>query len=122
MTRMTPTELKQANARSLWHPMAHPKAMQDTPPDIIVRGDGSWIWDVDGHRMVDGVGGLWSANLGFGRREIRDAVVAQMDELPFYNIFRGTTHARAIELSERVVNLMQPDSVSAVFFSNGGSV
>lgn len=121
MTRMTTTELKQANARSLWHPMAHPKAMQDTPPDIIVRGDGSWIWDVDGHRMVDGVGGLWSANLGFGRREIRDAVVAQMDELPFYNIFRGTTHARAIELSERVVNLMKPDGVSAVFFSNGGS-
>src|SRR5512132_3807497 len=103
MTRMTTAELKQANARSLWHPMAHPQAMLDAPPDIIVRGDGSWIWDVDGHRLVDGVGGLWSANLGFGRREIRDAIVEQLDELPFYNIFRGTTHPRAIELSQRVV-------------------
>jgi adenosylmethionine-8-amino-7-oxononanoate aminotransferase len=45
--------------------------------------------------MVDGVAGLWSVNLGFGRREIRDAVVEQMDELAYYNIFRGTTHARA---------------------------
>jgi adenosylmethionine-8-amino-7-oxononanoate aminotransferase len=121
MKKMTAPQLKAANARALWHPMAHPKAMQDTPPDIIVRGEGSWIWDVDGHRMVDGVGGLWSANLGFGRTEIRDAIVEQLDELPFYNIFRGTTHPRAIELADRVVNLMQPDGVAAVFFSNGGS-
>jgi putrescine---pyruvate transaminase len=121
MKKMTVPQLKAANARSLWHPMAHPKAMQDTPPDIIVRGEGSWIWDVDGHRMVDGVGGLWSANLGFGRTEIRDAIVEQLDELPFYNIFRGTSHPRAIELADRVVKLMQPDGVAAVFFSNGGS-
>lgn len=121
MQKMSSSELKAANARSLWHPMAHPKAMLDTPPDIIVRGEGSWIWDIDGHRMVDGVGGLWSANLGFGRTELRDAIVAQLDELPYYNIFRGTSHPRAIELSERVVNLMKPDGVAAVFFSNGGS-
>jgi adenosylmethionine-8-amino-7-oxononanoate aminotransferase len=121
MTKMSTAELKAANARYLWHPMAHPKSMLETPPDIIVRGEGSWIWDVDGHKLVDGVGGLWSANLGFGRREIRDAVVAQLDELPYYNVFRGTTHARAIELSERVVRMMQPDGVAAVFFSNGGS-
>lgn len=120
-TPMSADQLKAANARHLWHPMAHPRAMQETPPDIIVRGEGSWIWDVDGHRLVDGVGGLWSANLGFGRQEIRDAVVAQLDELPFYNIFRGTTHARAIELSERLVKLMEPDGVAAVFFGNGGS-
>lgn len=121
MKRFTKDELKQANARSLWHPMAHPQAMLDSPPDIIVRGEGSWIWDIDGHKMVDGVGGLWSANLGFGRTEIRDAVVEQLDELPFYNIFRGTTHPRAIELSTRLVDTMKPDGVGAVFFSNGGS-
>ena len=121
MKKMTVAELKAANARHLWHPMAHPKAMHDTPPDIIARGEGSWIWDIDGHRMVDGVGGLWSANLGFGRREIRDAIVEQLDELAFYNTFRGTTHPRAIELSTKLVRLMEPDGVGAVFFSNGGS-
>jgi putrescine aminotransferase len=71
--------------------------------------------------MIDGVGGLWSANLGFGRTEIRDAIVAQLDELAFYNTFRGTTHPRAIELSRRLVKLMEPDGVASVFFSNGGS-
>ena len=121
MTKLTNTELKAANARHLLHPMAHPKSMTDTPPDIIVRGEGCWIWDVDGHKLVDGVGGLWSANLGFGRQEIRDAIVEQLDTLAFYNIFRGTTHPRAIELSERVCEIMAPDGVGAVFFSNGGS-
>jgi len=121
MKTLTTDELKAANARYLWHPMAQPKAMRDAPPDIIVRGEGSWIWDVDGHRLVDGVAGLWSANLGFGRREIRDAIVAQLDILPYFNVFRGTTHPRAIELSSRVVKLMEPDGVAGVFFSNGGS-
>lgn len=121
MTRMSPDELKAANAKYLWHPMAHPQGMREQPPDIIARGEGSWIWDIDGHRMVDGVGGLWSANLGFGRREIRDAITAQLDELAFYNTFRGTTHPRAIELSTRLVKLMEPDGVAAVLFGNGGS-
>jgi adenosylmethionine-8-amino-7-oxononanoate aminotransferase len=101
--------------------MAHPQAMLDTPPDIIARGDGGWVWDIDGHRMIDGVGGLWSANLGHSNQRLRNAIVAQLDELPFYNTFRGTTHPRAIELSARLVKLMAEDGVAAVMFGNGGS-
>lgn len=114
-------QLKQANARHLWHPMAHPKAMQDAPPDIIARGEGVWIWDIDGHRMLDGVGGLWSANLGHSNRQVRDAIIAQLDELPFFNTFRGTTHPRAIELSTELVHVMAPENIGAVMFGSGGS-
>jgi putrescine---pyruvate transaminase len=121
MTKLSTAELKTENALHLLHPMGHPGTARDAPPDIIARGDGSWIWDVDGHRLVDGVGGLWCANLGFGRKEIRDAIVAQLDELPFYNTFRGATHPRAIELSQRLVSLMAADGVAAVHFSSGGS-
>jgi len=121
MRNLSKEQLKADNARYLWHPMAHPQAMRDTPPDIITRGEGSWIWDIDGHKLIDGVGGLWSVNLGFGRREIRDAIVAQLDELAFYNIFRGTTHSRAIELSARIAEFMREDGVVASFFCNGGS-
>ena len=121
MRKLSNEELKAENARHLLHPMTHPGTVREAPPDIIVRGDGSWIWDVDGHRLIDGVGGLWCANLGFGRREIRDAIVAQLDELPFYNTFRGANHPRAIELSQRLVNVMEPDGVGAVHFSSGGS-
>ncbi|WP_404872750.1 aminotransferase class III-fold pyridoxal phosphate-dependent enzyme [Ideonella sp. A 288] len=109
------------NAQFLWHPMAHPKAMQASKPDIIARGQGCWVWDVHGHKMLDGVAGLWSSNLGHSCQPVRDAIVAQLDELPFFNTFRGTTHPRAIELSAALVELMRPDGVAAVMFSNGGS-
>jgi putrescine---pyruvate transaminase len=113
--------LKRDNAQFLWHPMAHPQAMKKSRPDIIARGEGCWVWDVDGHKMLDGVAGLWSSNLGHSCREVRDAIVAQLDELPFFNTFRGTTHPRAIELSAQLVALMREDGVAAVMFSNGGS-
>ena len=113
--------IKQDNAQYLFHPMAHPAAMRKSRPDIIARGEGCWVWDIDGHKMLDGVAGLWSSNLGHSNKAVRDAIVAQLDELPFYNTFRGTTHPRAIELSARVVDVMAPDGVGAVMFSNGGS-
>jgi putrescine---pyruvate transaminase len=121
MRKLTSAELKAENALHLLHPMTNPATARETPPDIIARGEGSWIWDVDGHRLIDGIGGLWCTNLGFGRKEIRDAIVAQLDELPFYNTFRGATHPRAIELSQRLVRLMEPDGVAAVHFGCGGS-
>jgi putrescine aminotransferase len=116
-------DLKRDNARFLWHPMAHPRAMkaEGARPDIIARGEGCRVWDVDGHELIDGVAGLWSSNLGHSCRPVRDAIVAQLDELPFFNTFRGTTHPRAIELSRALVDLMAPDGVAAVMFSNGGS-
>ncbi|MBK9363399.1 MAG: aminotransferase class III-fold pyridoxal phosphate-dependent enzyme [Rubrivivax sp.] len=113
--------MRRDNAQFIWHPMAHPRAMQADRPDIIARGEGCWVWDVDGHKMIDGVAGLWSSNLGHSCRPVRDAIVAQLDELPFFNTFRGTTHPRAIELSRALVDVMQPEGVAAVMFGNGGS-
>lgn len=118
---MNEQQLKADNAQYQWHPMAHPAAMKKDRPDIVARGEGCWIWDVDGHKMLDGVGGLWASNLGHSARAVRDAIVAQLDELPFYNTFRGTSHPRAIELSARLVKMMQPDGVASVMFSSGGS-
>jgi len=115
------SQLKQDNAQFQFHPMAHPKAMQKSKPDIIARGEGCWVWDIDGHKMIDGVAGLWSSNLGHSNKRVKDAIIAQLDELPFYNTFRGTTHPRAIELSARLVKTMEPDGVGAVMFGNSGS-
>jgi len=67
------------------------------------------------------VGGLWNINLGYGREEIKRAIVEQLDELAYYSCFRGTTHPRAIELSARLVSLLAPEAMSRVAFSSGGS-
>src|ERR1700721_1729748 len=78
MNKLSSVELKAENVLHQLQPMAHPGTVGDAPPDIVVRGEGSWIWDVDGHRLIDGVGGLWCAKLGYGRKETGDAIVPRI--------------------------------------------
>ena len=113
--------LKEHNARHVWHPMAHPAEMQANPPDIIVEGDGVHITDVDGHRTVDAVGGLWNVNLGYSCQPVKDAISAQLDRLPYYSIFRGTTNDNVIELSEMLKTFFAPDGLTRAFYTSGGS-
>lgn len=113
--------LKEMNARKLWHPMAHPGAMQATPPKIITGSDGVHISDIDGHRVLDAVGGLWNVNLGYSCQPIKDAIATQLDVLPFYSGFKGTTTDVAIELSDRIVDMFDAEGMGRVFFTSGGS-
>ncbi len=113
--------LKENNARHLWHPMAHPADSLVNPPDIIVGGDGVEITDVDGHTTVDAVGGLWNVNLGYSCAPVKEAIAAQLDRLPYYSIFRGTTNDLVIELSWMLRQFFEPDGLSRAFFTSGGS-
>lgn len=113
--------LKEHNARSLWHPMAHPADCQANPPTIVTGAQGVRITDVDGHEVVDGVGGLWNVNLGFSCQPIKDAITAQLDTLPYYSIFRGTTNDAVIQLSEELRTFFEPDGLTRAFYTSGGS-
>ena len=113
--------LKENNARRLWHPMAHPADSLANPPDIIVEAEGVEIVDIDGHRTVDAVGGLWNVNLGYSCRPVKAAIAAQLDRLPYYSIFRGTTNDNVIELAELLAEFFAPDGLERAFFTSGGS-
>ncbi len=113
--------LRENNARHLWHPMAHPKAMQDNPPHIITSAEGSSITDLDGHRTIDAVGGLWCVNLGYSNDKIKEAIAKQLYDLPYYSGFGGTTNPAAIEASYMVREFFAPDGMERVFFTSGGS-
>jgi len=113
--------LKENNARHLWHPMAHPGDSMANPPDIIVEGEGVEIVDIDGHRTIDAVGGLWNVNLGFSCAPVKAAIAAQLDRLPYYSTFRGTSNDTAIELSFMLQEFFAPDGLSRAFFTSGGS-
>ncbi|WP_421982091.1 aspartate aminotransferase family protein [Roseibium sp.] len=113
--------LKENNARHLWHPMAHPADSLANPPDIIVGGDGVEIVDVDGKKVVDAVGGLWNVNLGYSCEPVKQAISEQLDKLPYYSIFRGTTNDAVIELSMMLKDFFEPDGLSRAFFTSGGS-
>jgi len=113
--------LKEHNARSMWHPMAHPADSMANPPTIITSAKGVRITDVDGHEVVDAVGGLWNVNLGFSCQPVKDAISAQLDVLPYYSTFRGTSNDAVIELSEALRDFFAPDGLVRAFYTSGGS-
>jgi adenosylmethionine-8-amino-7-oxononanoate aminotransferase len=113
--------LKAHNARSLWHPMTAPSDSLKNPPAIITGAHGTRIRDIDGHEVVDGVGGLWNVNLGYSCQPVKDAIAAQLDALPYYSIFRGTSNDKVIELAEELRTFFEPDGLTRAFFTSGGS-
>jgi len=113
--------LKENNARRLWHPMAHPADCLAHPPTIVTEGTGVRIRDIDGHETVDAVGGLWNVNLGYSCRPVKEAIAVQLDRLPYYSIFRGTTNDAVIELSWMLAEFFAPDGLGRAFFTSGGS-
>ncbi len=109
------------NARHLWHPMAHPAEMQANPPRIINSGEGVEIVDIQGKKVLDAVGGLWNVNLGYSCEPVKKAIRDQLDDLPYYSTFRGTTNSPLIELSYELAEWFKPDGLSRSFFTSGGS-
>ena len=113
--------LKENNARSFWHPMAHPAESRKNPPTIVTGGHGVRITDVDGHEAVDAVGGLWNVNLGYSCDPVKQAIAGQLDRLPYYSTFRGTSNDAVIELSEELRDFFAPDGMARAFYTSGGS-
>ena len=107
----------------LWHPFSDIAAVERSGPFVIVRGEGAYVWDSDGHRMLDAAGGLWFCNVGWGRAELAEAAAAQMRLIPAYHTFGDLATEPTIQLAERLAGMSptaDPDSTK-VFFTSGGS-
>jgi len=89
------------------------------PALVLDRGEGCWVWDVDGKRYLDLLGGIAVNALGHNHPAVVSAVSKQAGEaLHVSNFF--TTRAQ-IELAERLLRLAQAPEGSAVFFTNSGT-
>ena len=88
--------LKENNARHIWHPMGHPGELKRNTPKIIVGASDVSIEDIDGHKAIDAVGGLWCVNVGYSCDPIKNAITEQLDKLPYYSSFAGTSNDAAI--------------------------
>jgi putrescine aminotransferase len=87
---------------------------------IIARAEGSHIYDAEGHRLLDGMAGLWCVNVGYGREELARAAYEQMLELPYYNTFFKTATAPPVLLAAQLAKLAGGE-LTHFFFSNSGS-
>ena len=86
----------------------------------IAKGDGALLWTDDGRELIDGMASLWYCNIGHGRREMAEAVAAQMSTLETYSCFDPFTNAPADQLAEKLISLC-PLPGARVFFTDSGS-
>jgi putrescine aminotransferase len=109
-----------ADARHHIHPFTDAAALAARGARVIVRADGVWIEDSEGHRILDGMAGLWCVNVGYGNRELAEAGYKALCDLPYYNAFFQTTHPYAAELSAKLASITPP-GLDRVLFANSGS-
>ncbi len=95
-------------------------ASTEARPTVIVRGEGSRIWDQDGNEYIDALAGLFCVNAGYGRREIAQAVADQLVELPFTSPFSFATPPQ-IALAGKLAALSPMGPKTRSFFVSGGS-
>ena len=120
MNQRTTIELQAADKAHFLHPFTDFKSLARKGSRIIQRADNIYLWDSDGHQILDAMSGLWCVNVGYGQQALVDAAARQMKELPFYNAFFQTATVPAIELAERLAELTPPQ-FQHVFFSVSGS-
>jgi adenosylmethionine-8-amino-7-oxononanoate aminotransferase len=100
-----------------WTVMADYEAKE---PPVVVTGDGPYVTDADGSRLLDAMSGLFTTQIGYSHgKEIGQAAAAQLEQLGFYPNW-GATHPSAVKLTERILGLA-PRQMGRAFFTSGGS-
>ncbi len=102
------------------HPFTDHKLLAEKGARVMVKGEGIYLWDSEGKRVLDGMSGLWCVNVGYGRKELADAAYRQMMEMPYYNSFFNTTNVPAVKLATLLAEVA-PAQFRHVFFANSGS-
>jgi 4-aminobutyrate--pyruvate transaminase len=108
------------DVETLIHPFTHLAKHRETGPLVIDHGKGVFLYDARGRRYFEGLGGLWCTALGFGNEELVEAAAKQMRRLSFAHVFGGKSHEAAIELAEKIKELV-PGQTSKVLFCSSGS-
>jgi adenosylmethionine-8-amino-7-oxononanoate aminotransferase len=103
----------------LWRHFADMAAAKSKPLRVITRGEGCYLIDSEGNRLLDGLSNLFCVNVGYSYGpEFAEAAAAQYRQLGYHSSW-GTTHPRAIELAEKIASLA-PGNLNHVFFTPSG--
>ena len=108
---------KERDRKHLWHPLTQHGLNPDHLPLVSARG--SYLYDEAGKSYIDGISSWYTCMYGHCNPEITSRVKDQLDQLDQV-VFSGFTHPPAIELSEKLVEIL-PDEINKLFFSDNGS-
>ena len=109
--------LSERDKKHLWHPLTQHKLYPDHLP--IVRAKGSLLYDDEGKSYIDGIASWYTCMYGHCNEYIAAKLKEQIDVLDQV-VFSGFTHKPAIELSEKLIDIL-PNNQQKIFFSDNGS-
>lgn len=124
------TECKQKyDAKDIWkkdrdhhvHPWTDFSTFKEKGSLVLADAEGAYVSDVEGNRYLDGIAGLWCVNVGYGRKEIAQAMAEQAEKMVYYSSFGHHTSIPAAELAHKLATLA-PGSLNHVQFGTGGSM
>ena len=114
-----PETLRQWDREHVWHPFTQMQGFREETPLIISRGEGIYLYDLQGNRYLDGVSSLWANLHGHRRRELDQAILTQLSHVA-HSTLLGIANPPAILLARRLAELAPP-GLNKVFFSDNGS-
>ncbi len=117
---MTLSNAQTRDIQSVLHPYTNLVKLRETGTTIIERGEGVFVYDVEGKGYIEAMSGLWCTALGWGENELAEVAAEQMRKLAYGHIFAARSHEPAIALAEKLKELA-PFPVGKVFFANSGS-
>lgn len=119
---LTNDELAKWDRENFFHPSTNLAqfARGEGAQRIVKGGEGVFITDRDGNRLLDGFAGLYCVNAGYGRKEIAEAIADQAHELAYYHAYAGHGSQASITLA-RMVMERAPKGMARVYFGLGGS-
>jgi len=116
----TTSALWQKDRAHFLHPWTHFDTFKRDGSLVIQKARGAYVWDASGKRYLDGIGGLWCVNIGYGREEMAQAIADQVRTLSYSNCFTDCTNEPATELAAKLADLA-PGSLNHVAYSVSGS-
>lgn len=117
---MSLATLIDSDRKHLIHPVANYRTHEKRGVTVLERGKGAWLYDAQGNELLDAFAGLWCVNTGYGHESIVKVAAEQMSKLPYATGYFHFGSQPAIELAERLVELL-PKNLQHVYFSLGGS-
>ncbi|MEW8993821.1 adenosylmethionine--8-amino-7-oxononanoate transaminase [Clostridium sp.] len=103
----------------IWHPCAQMKDYEELNPIVIERGEGVWLYDINGNKYLDCISSWWTNTLGHSNKRINEAIKNQIDDIE-HVIFANFSNKPAIDLAEKLVAIT-PKGLNKVFYSDNGS-
>ena len=116
----SPHDLWEMDRAHSLHPWTNFGSFEKDGSLVIARGEGCYLWDAEGRRYLDAVGGMWCTNIGLGRRDMAQAIADQVERLAFANSFVDVTNEPSARLSAKLAALA-PGDLNRVHLTTGGS-